>query len=141
MILPTKSGYIAHTSFTWLTLLHHMGSSLFSAGKSPSASPSLGMVSTESRQGLHSCCFGGVVHPESNSLEFKGTPTWLKGMSLQSQPNSATWHPMLLVQLHRVQRGHRVTGGVENFPQNGRKTLVRKEIRTETSVSSIGVGG
>jgi hypothetical protein len=48
---------------------------------------------------------------------------------------------MLLVQLHRVQRGCRVTGRVEHFPQNGRKTLVRKEIGTETSVSSIGEVG
>jgi hypothetical protein len=45
---------------------------------------------------------------------------------------------MLLVQLHRVQRGRRVTGGVEHFPQDGRKTLVRKEVGTETSVSSTG---
>jgi hypothetical protein len=45
---------------------------------------------------------------------------------------------MLLVQLHCVQRGHGVTGGVEHFPQDGRKTLVRKEIGTETSVSSTG---
>jgi hypothetical protein len=37
--------------------------------------------------------------------------------------------------------GHRVAGGVEHLPQDGRETLVRKEIRTETSVSSIrGVG-
>jgi hypothetical protein len=33
--LPTWSGCIAHTSFTLLTQLHHMGSSLFSVGKSP----------------------------------------------------------------------------------------------------------
>jgi hypothetical protein len=45
---------------------------------------------------------------------------------------------MLLVQLHCVQRGCRVTGGVEHLPQDGRETLVGKEIRTETSVSSIG---
>jgi hypothetical protein len=68
-------------------------------------------------------------------------PTRLKGVCLQSQPDSATWHPMLLVQLHRVQRGRRVTGRVEQLPQDGRETLVGKEIRTETSVSSIGGGG
>jgi hypothetical protein len=45
---------------------------------------------------------------------------------------------MLLIQLHRVQRGRRVTVGVEHLPQDGRETLVRKEIGTETSVSSIG---
>jgi hypothetical protein len=98
------------------------------------------MVATESRQGLHSCRFGGVVRPESNHLEVKGTSTRLKGMGLQSQPDSATWHPMLLAQLHCVQRGRRVTGEVEHLPQDGRKPIVRKEIRTETSVSSIGVG-
>jgi hypothetical protein len=35
-------------------------------------------------------------------------------------------------------KGRRVTGGVEHLPQDGRKTLMRKEIETETSVSSIG---
>jgi hypothetical protein len=40
--------------------------------------------------------------------------------------------------LHRVQRGCRVIGGVEHLPQDGRETLVRKEIRTKMSVSSIG---
>jgi hypothetical protein len=45
---------------------------------------------------------------------------------------------MLLIQLHRVQRGHRVTGGVKHFPQDGRKGIVRKEVRAETSVSSTG---
>jgi hypothetical protein len=99
-----------------------------------------GMVATESLQGLHSCRFGGVVRPESNRLGVKGTPTRLKGMSLQSQLDLATWHPMLLVQLHCIQRGRRVTGGVEHFPQDGRKTLVRKEIGTETSVSSTSGG-
>jgi hypothetical protein len=99
-----------------------------------------GMVAIESRQGLHSCRFGGVVLPESNRLGVKGTPTRLKGMSFQSQPDSTTWYPMLLVQLHCVQRGCRVTGGVEHFPQDGRKTLVRKEVGTETSVSSTGGG-
>src|SRR5688572_6334976 len=99
------------------------------------------MVAAKSRQGLQSCRLGGVICPGSNSLRVKGTPTRLKGVSLQSQPDSATWHPMLLVQLHRVQRGRRVTGGVEHLPQDGRKTLVRKEIGTETSVSSIGGGG
>jgi hypothetical protein len=59
------------------------------------------MVATESRQSLHGCRFSGVIRPESNHLEVKGTPTRLKGMSLQSQPDSATWYPMLLVQLHR----------------------------------------
>jgi hypothetical protein len=98
------------------------------------------MVATESRQGLHSCRLGGVVRPESNSLGVKGTLTRLKGMSLQSQPDSTTWYLMLLVQLHRVQRGLRVTDGVEHFPQDGRKPIVRKEIRTEMSVSSIGGG-
>jgi hypothetical protein len=62
-------------------------------------------------------------------------------MCLQSQLDSATWHPMLLIQLHHVRRGRRVTSGVEHFPQDGRKTIVRKEIGTETSVSSIGGGG
>jgi hypothetical protein len=62
-------------------------------------------------------------------------------MSLQSQPDSATWYLMLLVQLHRVQRGRRVTGGVKHFPQDGRKTIVRKEIKAKMSVSSLaGVG-
>jgi hypothetical protein len=68
-------------------------------------------------------------------------PTRLKGMSLQSQPDSATRHPMLLVQLHYVQRGCRVTGGVKHFPQDGRKAIVRKEVRAEMSVSSSGGGG
>jgi hypothetical protein len=99
-----------------------------------------GMVATESRQGLQSCHLGGVVRPESNSLRVKGMLTRLKGVCLQSQADSVTWHPMLLVQLHLVQRGHRVTGGVEHLPQDGRETLVRKEIETETSVSSIGGG-
>jgi hypothetical protein len=45
---------------------------------------------------------------------------------------------MLLVQLYYVQRGRRVTSGFEHLPQHGRKTLVRKEIGTETSVSSTG---
>jgi hypothetical protein len=45
---------------------------------------------------------------------------------------------MLLIQLHRVQRGRRVTGGVKHFPQDGRKAIARKEVRTETSVSSTG---
>jgi hypothetical protein len=62
-----------------------------------------GMVATESRQGLHSYRFSGVVRPESNHLGVKGMPTRLKGMNLQSQPDSATWYPMLLVQLHCVQ--------------------------------------
>jgi hypothetical protein len=48
---------------------------------------------------------------------------------------------MLLIQLHRVQRGCRVTGGVKHFPQDGRKAIVRKEVRAETSVSfTCGVG-
>jgi hypothetical protein len=63
--------------------------------------------------------------------------TW----EVPSQPDSAMWYPMLLVQLHRVQRGRRVTGGVKHLPQNGRKTIVRKEVRAETSVSSTGGGG
>jgi hypothetical protein len=42
-----------------------------------------GMVATESRHGLHSCRFSGVVRPESNSLGIKGTPTRLKGMCLR----------------------------------------------------------
>jgi hypothetical protein len=45
---------------------------------------------------------------------------------------------MLLVQLHRVQRGRRVTGRVKHFPQDGRKAIMRKEVRAETSVSSTG---
>jgi hypothetical protein len=32
---PNQVGIHAHTSFTWLTRLHHMGSSFFLAGKSP----------------------------------------------------------------------------------------------------------
>jgi hypothetical protein len=48
---------------------------------------------------------------------------------------------MLLIQLHRVQRGRRVTSGVKHFPQDGRKAIVRKEVRAETSVSSAGGGG
>jgi hypothetical protein len=68
-------------------------------------------------------------------------PTRLKGMSLHSQPDSATWYPMVLVQLCCVQKGHTVTGGVEYFPQDGRETIVRKEIETEMGVSSIGGGG
>jgi hypothetical protein len=47
-------------------------------------------------------------------------------------------YPMLLIELHRVQRGRRVTGGVKHFPQDGRKAIVRKEVRAETSVSSTG---
>ena len=35
-------------------------------------------------------------------------------------------------------KGRRVTGGVKHFPQDGRKAIVRKEARTETSVSSTG---
>jgi hypothetical protein len=94
------------------------------------------MVAIESRKGLHSCRFSGVVRPESNRLGVKTTPTRLKGMSLQSQLDSATWYPMLFVQLHCTQSGHRVTDGVKHFPQDGRKAIVRKEIRAETSVSS-----
>jgi hypothetical protein len=48
---------------------------------------------------------------------------------------------MLHIQLHRVQRGRRVTSGVKHFPQDGRKTIARKEVRTETRVSSTGGGG
>jgi hypothetical protein len=48
---------------------------------------------------------------------------------------------MLLIQLHRVQRGRRVTGGVKHFPQDGRKAIVREEVRAEMSVSSAGRGG
>jgi hypothetical protein len=48
---------------------------------------------------------------------------------------------MLLIQLHRVQRGRRVTGGVKHFPQDGRKAIVREEVRAETSVSFAGGGG
>jgi hypothetical protein len=99
-----------------------------------------GMVATESHQSFHGCCFSGVVCPESNRLGVKRTPTRLKGMSLQSQPDLATWYPMLLVQLHRVQRGRRVTGGFKHFPQDGRKAIVRKEVRAEMSVSSTGGG-
>jgi hypothetical protein len=62
-------------------------------------------------------------------------------VSLQSHPDMATWHSMLLVQLHYVQRGRRVTGGVEHLPQDRRETLMGNEIGTETSVSSIGGGG
>jgi hypothetical protein len=48
---------------------------------------------------------------------------------------------MLLIQLHHVQRGRRVTGGVKHFPQDGGKAILRKEVRTETRVSSTGGGG
>jgi hypothetical protein len=48
---------------------------------------------------------------------------------------------MLLIQLHRVQRGRRVTGRVKHFPQDGRKAIARKEVRTETSISSTSGGG
>jgi hypothetical protein len=99
------------------------------------------MVSAESRQGLHCCGLGGVIRPEPNSLEVKGTPTRLQRVSLQSQPDSATGHPMLLVHLHRVQRGCRVTSGAEHLPQNGRETLVGKVVGTEMSVSSVSGGG
>jgi hypothetical protein len=99
-----------------------------------------GMVATKSRQSLHGYRFSGVVRPESNRLGVKRMPTQLKGMSLQSQPDSETWYPMLLVQLHRVQRGRKVTGEVKQFPQDGRKAIVRKEVRAETSVSSTGGG-
>jgi hypothetical protein len=99
-----------------------------------------GMVATGSHQGLHRCRFSGVVRPESNHLGVKRTPTRLKGMSLQSLPDPAKWYPMLLVQLHRVQRGRRVTGGLKHFPQDGRKAIVRKKVRAETSVSSTGGG-
>jgi hypothetical protein len=47
---------------------------------------------------------------------------------------------MLLIQLHRVQRGRRVTGGVKHFPQDGRKAIMRKEVRAEMSVSSTDGG-
>jgi hypothetical protein len=48
---------------------------------------------------------------------------------------------MLLVQLHRVQRGCRVTDGAKHLPQDGGKTLVGKVVGTKTSVSSIDGGG
>jgi hypothetical protein len=48
---------------------------------------------------------------------------------------------MLLVQMHRVQRGCRVTDGAEHLPQNGGETLVGKVLGTETSVSSVDGGG
>jgi hypothetical protein len=56
-----------------------------------------GMVATERRQGLHGRRFSGVVRPESNRLGVKRTPTRLKGMSLQSQPDPTMRYPMLLV--------------------------------------------
>jgi hypothetical protein len=99
------------------------------------------MVATESRQGLHSCCFGGVVHPESNSLGVKGTPTRLKGMCLLESARLGNVAPDAPRTATPCKRGCRVTDRVEHFPQNGRKTLVRKEIGTETSVSSIGEVG
>jgi hypothetical protein len=82
-----------------------------------------------------------VVSSALNHLGVKRTPTRLKGMSLQSQLDSATRYPMLLIQLHRVQRGRRVTDRVNHFPQDGRKAIVREEVRAETSVSSAGGGG
>jgi hypothetical protein len=48
---------------------------------------------------------------------------------------------MLLVQLHLIQRGRRVTGGAEHLPQDGGKALVEKVVKTEASVSSIDGGG
>jgi hypothetical protein len=99
-----------------------------------------GMVAPKSCQSLHGCCFSGVVRPKSNRLGVKRMPTRLKGMSLQSQPDSTMRYPMLLIQLHRVQRGRRVTGGVKHFSQDGRKAIVREEVRAETSVSSTGGG-
>jgi hypothetical protein len=62
-------------------------------------------------------------------------------MSLQSQPDPTTRYPMLLIQLHCVQRGRRVTGGVKHFPQDGGKVIVRKEVIAKMSVSSAGGGG
>jgi hypothetical protein len=59
-------------------------------------------------------------------------------MSLQSQPDSATRYPTLLIQLHRVQKWRRVTDRVKHFPQDGRKAIVREEVKAETSVSSAG---
>jgi hypothetical protein len=47
---------------------------------------------------------------------------------------------MLFVHLHHVQRGSRVTSGVKHFLEDGRKAIVRKEIRAETSVSSTDEG-
>jgi hypothetical protein len=86
-----------------------------------------GMVATESRQSLHGYCLNGVVCPESNRLRIKRTPTRLKGMSLQRQPDPTTRYPMLLIQLHRVQRGRRVTGGVKHFLQDGGEAIARKK--------------
>jgi hypothetical protein len=100
-----------------------------------------GMVPAKGYQGIQRCGLSGVVRPEPDSLGVKGTPTRLQRVRLQGQSNPATWHPMLLVQLHRVQRGCRVTSGVEHLPQDGGKTLVRKVVKTETSVSSVDGGG
>jgi hypothetical protein len=48
---------------------------------------------------------------------------------------------MILKKINRQQTGLRVTGGVKHFPQDGRKAIVRKKVRAETSVSSLaGVG-
>jgi hypothetical protein len=99
-----------------------------------------GMVAIEGRQGLHSCSLGGVICLEYNSLEVKGTPTWLQRVRLQSQPDSATGHPMPLVHLHRVHRGCRVTDGGEHLPQDGRETLMGKVVGTKTNVSSADGG-
>jgi hypothetical protein len=45
---------------------------------------------------------------------------------------------MLLVQLHRVQRGCGVSSGVENLPQDRGKALSGKVVKDEAGVSSIG---
>jgi hypothetical protein len=48
---------------------------------------------------------------------------------------------MLLVQLHRVQRGRRVTGGVKHFPQDGRTPSgERKSELKRVSPPLAGVG-
>jgi hypothetical protein len=99
------------------------------------------MISAEGGQGLQCCGLGGVFCPEPDSLRIKETPSKLQRVSLLGQPDLAMWHPMLLVQLHRVQKGCRVTGGAEHLPQDGGKTLVGKVVETETSVSSIDGGG
>jgi hypothetical protein len=38
-------------------------------------------------------------------------------------------------------KGRKVTDGVKHFPQDGRKAIMRKEVRAETSVSSASGGG
>jgi hypothetical protein len=70
VILPTWSGCMAHTSLMWLTLLHHIGSSLFLAWEEAKwvHHHLQRVVSAEGRQSLYCHSLGGVVRPESDSF-------------------------------------------------------------------------